>query len=70
MFFFVIIFSVLIWLYEKKNLKNAPRVDKITFYSILAISMILSMFYLEKVPGPLSLVDKIFSPISSQIMVE
>ncbi|MBY0098229.1 hypothetical protein [Mesobacillus maritimus] len=61
----ILLVQVLIWmivLFEWKNLKKASKANKITFASILILSMILSFAKLEYLPGPITLLHYIFGP--------
>jgi hypothetical protein len=62
----ILLVQVLIWmivLFEWKNLKKASKANKITFASILMLSMFLSFIKLENLPGPITLLHYIFGPL-------
>lgn len=54
----------LIILYEWARLKQAPKKDKIAFFLLLFIVWVLSMFNLQQMAGPVTLVEAIFKPFS------
>lgn len=63
----VIILQVCIWsivLYDWKQLKKAPKTDKITVSVILALSFILSFISLENMPGPITVLRFLFDPLA------
>lgn len=55
---------VIIVLFEWKRLKKASKADIITFSAILLLSEMIAFFNLENVPGPLTLLQYIFGPLS------
>lgn len=60
------ILQVCIWsivLYDWKQLKKAPKTDKITVSVILILSFFLSFLNLENLPGPITLLRYIFEPL-------
>ena len=63
----VLILQVCIWsivLYDWKQLKKAPKTDKITVSVILTLSFILSFLNLENMPGPLTVLRYLFDPLA------
>lgn len=63
----VIILQVCIWsivIYDWKQLKKAPKTDKITVSVILAFSFILSFISLENMPGPITVLRILFDPLA------
>lgn len=62
----VMIVQVFIWLivlFEWRRLKYTSKVDKITFFTILLFSAAMSLFNLENLPGPITLLRFIFGPL-------
>lgn len=63
----VCILQVCIWsivLYDWKQLKKAPKTDKITVSVLLVLSLILSFLNLENMPGPITLLRYLFDPLA------
>ncbi len=59
----VLVLVGLIILFEKNRLMGLKKVEKIIFVSILIVSVGLSFFNLEKVPGPTTLLHYIFGSL-------
>jgi ABC-type Co2+ transport system permease subunit len=62
------IFQILIWLvvlFEWKRLKRYSKTDRNTLVAILSLTAIMSLFYLDSLPGPITLLHYIFSPLGT-----
>ncbi|WP_102273907.1 hypothetical protein [Cytobacillus massiliigabonensis] len=61
-FLCVLLIIVLIVIFEWKKIKNCPKKDKITFFTLLTVVGALSLFDLPNLPGPVTLLEYIFKP--------
>lgn len=52
-----------IYLFERRQLKNGPRTDRITFAAILFITTLTSFMNLENLQGPITLLKYMFGPM-------
>jgi hypothetical protein len=62
----VLLVQVLVWvivLLERKQLKNAPKADRITFAVILFLSTLASFHNLENLQGPITFLKYILGPL-------
>ncbi|MFD2444261.1 hypothetical protein ACFSO7_09810 [Bacillus sp. CGMCC 1.16607] len=62
-FLSVLLISVVIVLFEWKKLKSYPKKDKISFFTLLTIACVLSIFDLQNMSGPVTLLEYIFKPL-------
>ncbi|NYE08961.1 hypothetical protein F4694_005818 [Bacillus niacini] len=62
----VLLVQLLIWfivLFERKQLKNASKADRITFAVILFLSTLSSFHNLENLQGPITFLKYILGPL-------
>ncbi|MGG1661074.1 hypothetical protein [Brevibacillus sp. NRS-1366] len=57
----------LIILLEWPKLKPLPQKDKVSFFTLLFIGWFLSMFDLPNLPGPTSVLETMFKPLSKML---
>ncbi|WP_421617804.1 hypothetical protein ACAF76_010100 [Brevibacillus sp. TJ4] len=58
---------VLIFLFEWPKIKSQSKKDKRAFLTLLGIGWVLFLFDLPNIPGPTTLLDTIFKPITSMM---
>ncbi|MBA9028203.1 MULTISPECIES: hypothetical protein [Bacillaceae] len=56
------IIVVLIILYEWPKMKQNPKKDKVAFFTLLLIGLVLSMFDLSHMAGPTTWLETLFKP--------
>lgn len=61
------VFVWLIVLFEWKRLKKLSKADKITFASLIIISVLLSFLNLESLSGPITLLQYILGPFGKMM---
>lgn len=54
-------------LFEWPKLKPLPRKDKVSFFTLMFIGWFLSMFDLPNIPGPTSMIESLFKPLSRML---
>jgi len=62
----VFLVQVVVWaiyLFERRQLKNGQKADRITFAAILFFSTLASFMKLETLQGPITLLKYIFGPL-------
>lgn len=58
---FFIVVAIFLWQWSK--MKQHPKKDKGTFIVLLLIGLMLSIFNLQQIPGPVSWVSALFRPL-------
>ena len=61
-FFCVMVIVALVILYEWPKMKQNPKKDKMAFFTLLLIGLVLSMFDLPHMGGPTAWIQTLFGP--------
>lgn len=64
-FTIAVIISGCIILAEQSILKKSPRKDKTVFFTFLFVGVILSLFDLPYIIGPVTAIEAFFSPLGN-----
>ncbi|MFD6438967.1 hypothetical protein ACFWDG_03885 [Peribacillus sp. NPDC060186] len=61
-FFCTTVIVALIILYEWPKMKQNPKKDKMAFFSLLLMGLVLSMFNIQYMTGPTAWIETFFKP--------
>ncbi|VEF49756.1 Uncharacterised protein [Bacillus freudenreichii] len=62
-FFATLVIVAVIFLLQWPKMKKNPKKDKIVFIVLLSLGLVLSMFDLQRIPGPVTWVTTILRPL-------
>ncbi|WP_077212165.1 hypothetical protein [Bacillus dakarensis] len=68
----MILVQISVWaivFFDWKKLKQSTKKEKIVIASILGISIVLSLFNLEHIPGLVTVFETIFKPLGKMLEV-